>query len=69
MWWATPAPIRPPLSDWSVHSMDHIIFRRAGQPPLPEGKELLHDKNPTHGVYEGASDKAENFQIPVLIRC
>ena len=19
--------------DWSVHSMDHIIFRRAGQPP------------------------------------
>ena len=26
--------------DWSVHSMDHIIFRRAGQPPLPEGKEL-----------------------------
>ena len=26
--------------DWSVHSMDHIIFRRVGQPPLPEGKEL-----------------------------
>ena len=28
---------------------------------LPEGKELLHDKT-RHGVYEGASDKAENFK-------
>ena len=28
---------------------------------LPEGKELLHDKT-HHGVYEGASDKAENFK-------
>ena len=32
-----------------------------GEETLPEGKELLHDKT-RHGVYEGASDKAENFK-------
>ena len=25
---------------WSIHSMDHIIFRRAGEPPLPPKEEL-----------------------------
>ena len=36
-------------------------IQEAQEETLPEGKELLHDK--THrGVYEGASDKAENFK-------
>ena len=25
---------------WSIHSMDHIIFRRAGEPPLPPKERL-----------------------------
>ena len=36
-------------------------IQEAQEETLPEGKELLHDKT-RHGVYEGASDKAENFK-------
>ena len=36
-------------------------IQEAQEETLPEGKELLHDKT-HHGVYEGASDKAENFK-------
>lgn len=25
---------------WSIHSMDHIIFRRAGEPTLPPKEQL-----------------------------
>lgn len=42
-------------------------YQEAQEETLPEGKELLHDKT-HHGVYEGASDKAENFKS-ALIRC
>ena len=36
-------------------------IQEAQEETLPEGKELLDDKT-HHGVYEGASDKAENFK-------
>ena len=35
-WWPTPPPIKDPPRDWSIHSMNHIIFRRAGEAPLPD---------------------------------
>ena len=41
-------------------------IQEAQEETLPEGKELLHDKS-RHGVYEGASDKAENFKSGVVV--
>ncbi len=41
-----------PPREWSIHSMNHIIFRRAGEAPLPDGLpitgKIIHLQLPPH---------------------